>query len=152
MRLMQPVLLFKPPVKSLSTKGTPCLQKVSRLFSFAKNKSFKFHVIQRLTWWSARGTSCPAWATWPASPGFATSSGTPSIWQVHVEQIRNDWNKVGVKPVEEFHQFFPFVELRVLVGSWVESDLEQLLKNFLQRKIALNTFFASLTSVVSRAL
>ena len=43
MRLMQPVLLFKPPVKSFSTKGTPCLQKVSRLFQ-SKKYLFKFQV------------------------------------------------------------------------------------------------------------
>ena len=65
-----------------------------------------------------------------------------------------DYKRAGVIPVEEFHQFFPFVELRVLVSSWVESDLEQILRSLLQKKMdcECDTFLASLTRVVSRAL
>ena len=40
MSMMQSVLLFGPPVKSFSTKGTPCLQKESKPFPLATKLVF----------------------------------------------------------------------------------------------------------------
>ena len=45
-----------------------------------------------------------------------------------------------VKPVEESHQFVPFAELRVLVGSWVENHLKTIIKELKRRVGFLHLF------------
>ena len=144
MSMMQSVLLFGPPVKSFSTRGTPCLQKVSKHFSRAKkSKSFsRPHLVK------CSRNLLPSLSSAASIAKFRHFfKQSVNLKNSSQENMVVTWR---VKPVEESHQFFPFAELRVLISSWVEDHLEKWLKNFPERKK--DTFLASLTRVVRRAL